>query len=101
MSDRKRRSKSREPTIHRFHAKVIGVTEGNTDGINRQDILRGCEVGERLRFEHEPKNPDHSFAIAVFNARDHQLGYLHENLAEKIVRGMNAGSRYTAKIVSL
>lgn len=60
-----------------FQCKVVDVTYENPDtGINRQDIVKTCKVGQSLMLQPEPTNQLNPFAVKVSRWDGHQIGYL-------------------------
>lgn len=53
-----------------------GVSHKNADGTDRQEFIAHCKNGESLTLIAEPKNPYDRHAVAVFNSKNQQLGYL-------------------------
>ena len=69
--------------VQDFHTKVVGVTFGNDDGSSRQEIIKGCKVGEDIIFKPVPTK-DYPDAIGVFNMRGQQLGHINAELAAEL-----------------
>ncbi|WP_242137351.1 HIRAN domain-containing protein [Sphingomonas sp. TREG-RG-20F-R18-01] len=55
---------------------VVGVRFPNSDKSNRRFEIMICPPGELVELRPEPKNKDDPNAIAVFSARNVQIGYL-------------------------
>jgi len=72
-----------------FFIKLVGVTYRNPDGTDRQHLVRHLSIGQTLVLKPEPTNPYDSEAVAVFDERGQQLGYLpqHSGVALLIDRG--------------
>jgi len=50
--------KKNNATMEPFHCKVVGVVDENLEtGINRQDIIKTCKVGQSLMLLPEPTTP--------------------------------------------
>lgn len=49
-----------------FATKVVGATYKNPDGINRQQIIKMCIAGEKIKLIREPNNPHDVCVIGVF-----------------------------------
>jgi hypothetical protein len=64
-----------------FTTKVVGSTYKNPDGLNRQQIIKMCKAGERIKLIREPNNPRDVFAIGVFRESGEQIGYLAKHVA--------------------
>jgi hypothetical protein len=69
------------PTPHSFHTKIAGVTHRNEDHSRRQEIIRKCNVGERLKLERDPDNQFDCGAIKVLRLNGEQLGYIPEHVS--------------------
>ena len=78
-----RKKKSRS-----IHTKVVGVTFQNSDGSDRQDIIRRrCRSGDELALSSEPDNPHADHAVAVYvtkkgwlgGVKTYQIGYLPDD----------------------
>ncbi len=59
-----------------FSVAVVGVGYPNADGSNRLFVIRTCAPGDPIDLRPEPRNRHDPAAIAVFDARGDQLGYL-------------------------
>ena len=64
-----------------FTTKVVGSTYKNPDGLNRQQIIKMCKAGERIKLIREPNNPRDVCAIGVFRESGEQIGYLAKHVA--------------------
>ena len=65
-----------------IHSKVVGVTQRNRDGTDRQRIIAdGCQVGEELTLLPEPDNPVDRYAIRLCRENGDQIGYMTRELA--------------------
>lgn len=62
--------------MRQLSVAIVGANYPNADGGNRRSEIAFCEVGEPLRLVPEPKNEYDEHAIAVFSARDFQIGYV-------------------------
>lgn len=69
---------------------VVGIDFPNTDRSrsNRRMELLVCAPGEPVALRREPKNPHDANAVAVFSARDVQVGYVSAERAPLIGRRM-------------
>ncbi|MFZ2995925.1 HIRAN domain-containing protein [Sphingobium sp.] len=56
--------------------KVVGVHHPNKGGGNRRFETMLCVPGEVIELRPEPKNKHDSHAVAVYSAREVQIGYL-------------------------
>ena len=90
----------RFPQIRTIHTKVRGVTKTNTDGFDRQRIIRQCcRSGDALFFIREPQNPVDRNAIQVRRVvytdvpdkprLGEQVGYLSRDLAQEFAARMD------------
>jgi hypothetical protein len=89
---------SRAAKVRHFHTKVVGVTHRNSDGTDRQKIIRNCRVFETLVLDHEEKNPHDPNAVRVLRGNGQQLGYLNAGLAEEVVWKSGQGYRFATFI---
>lgn len=71
---------------------VVGADYPNRRGPGRRFEIALCQPGEAVELRHEPKNPADPLAIAVFSARDVQLGYLTAERAA-LIGGFIRGGR--------
>lgn len=87
-----------------INSKIVGVTNINKDGTSRQEIIRELIYnGDSLMLEREPHNEYTPNAIAVYfdspNLDEHlQIGYLHNNLADRLAPLMDTGRVITAEV---
>jgi len=63
-----------------FHTKVVGVTYNNTNGKNRQEIIKKCHAGDDVIHLNIPSK-EYPDAIGIFTMQGEQLGYLSKELA--------------------
>lgn len=77
--------------------RVTGVTFPNADGTHRQRHVRAQHPGLPLRLRREPDNPYDTWAVAVEDAQQRQLGYLprHEGrwISEQLLVGLIVPAR--------
>lgn len=66
-----------------IRSRVAGVTFGNDDGSNRQEILSRMSKRRKLRFR-DAATEDHPNAISVHNVKGDQLGFLPSDISEYI-----------------
>lgn len=62
--------------MRQLSVKIVGANHPNSDGGNRRSEIAFCDPGELLELRPEPKNPHDEHAIAVFSARQFQIGYV-------------------------
>lgn len=55
---------------------VVGAAYPNKDGGNRRTEITFCDPGQSLELRPEPRNKHDEHAIAVFSARQFQIGYV-------------------------
>lgn len=67
--------------MRQLSVKIVGANHPNTDGGNRRSEIAFCDQGENLELRPEPKNPHDEHAIAVFSARQFQIGYVSSERA--------------------
>lgn len=67
--------------MRQLSVKVVGANHPNADGGNRRSEIAFCDSGEPLELRPEPKNPHDEHAIAVFSARQFQIGYVSSERA--------------------
>jgi hypothetical protein len=88
------------PHVRSIHTKIRGVTKGNPDGGNRQQIIKQwCRSGDALFLVREPNNPVDSNAMQVRrivygDTQDkyrlgEQIGYVSRELAEDLAPKMD------------
>ncbi len=81
-----------------FHSKVAGVTYDNPDGTGRQDLIRQCRAGDRLRSRREPDNRYDPNAVAVCTESGVRIGYLSSRLAAELAPLLDRGGRVDVEI---
>lgn len=79
-----------------FHTKLAGVTFED-----RQALLEGLTPGDPLRFERQPENPYDSNAIALFDARGSQVGFLNKRLAAALAPAVDSGAEYDVEVADV
>tara|TARA_R110001592_G_C13135396_1_gene746911 strand:- start:1450 stop:2181 length:732 start_codon:yes stop_codon:yes gene_type:complete len=79
-----------------FTLSIVGVTHSNDDGSNRQDILAKAKAGEKIKLVREYENEFDKEAVAVFNSRNEQLGYLPKG--DRLAHHIDSGGKLTATI---
>src|SRR5687768_13688427 len=80
-------------TVERFYSTVAGASKRNEDGSDRQSIIRSCAIGETLHLIPDQLNAYSAHAIRVVRANGQQLGYLPDDIAERLTVHMLAGGR--------
>jgi len=84
-----------------FRTRVVGVSHRNDNGSSRQEIVRGCSVGEALRLVREPENPHDPNAIRVCTRDGDQIGFLAADVAARLAPRLDAGAAAKAEIIAL
>ena len=77
----------------RFHTKVVGVTFND-----RQRFIPGLRAGEELQLRRERWNQYDCNAIAVYDGRGNQLGYISKELARDLAPRMDSGAQYRVTV---
>lgn len=75
---------------------VVGIDYLNENGSNRRFELLTCAPGDAMRLVLEPTNEHDPLAVAVYSARDHQVGYLSAERCGWIGGRIRAGEDYAA-----
>lgn len=70
---------------------VVGMGFDNKSGPPRQVEIAMCSPGEEVKLVAEPRNPADPNAIAVYSARDVQIGYIRAERAPMIGAAMRRG----------
>jgi hypothetical protein len=83
--------------IKNVKLKVVGVTFANENGINRQDIIKGLNIGDKIIIHREPTNRYDTNAIAVFSENG-QIGYVGKDYASILAPMMDVGTQFDVKI---
>jgi hypothetical protein len=94
-------SRSQDSKVRHFHTKIVGVTHQNSDGTDRQNVIRRCGLFENLALDHEEHNPHDSNAVRVCRINGQQLGYLNSGLAAEIVEKSESGYHFAVFIKDL
>ena len=86
------------PSVYVYESKVVGVSQKNEDGSDRQLIIsREVEEEDPLTLEREPSNQYDKNAIKVLSKDGNQIGYLNKELAEKIKQALDNEVEVIAK----
>jgi hypothetical protein len=75
----------------RISLAVVGVGFDNKSGPPRQFEIAMCSPGEEVQLVPEPRNPADPNAIAVYSARNIQIGYIRAERAPMIGAAMRRG----------
>ena len=91
-----------------FKTKVAGVTHKNSDGTERQKIIKKCKTGENLLLIREPNNPYDKSAISVHRESGEQIGYIASHVSKtehEAIPGLadeiDKGRKITAKVFEI
>lgn len=105
------KKKKKMPDVpYEFYSKVSGVTFQNSDGSDRQKLIRAyCKVGVPLVLWREPKNPYGANAIGVWvevrgfltPTKMMQIGYITSRAAEELAPIMDQGGKVRARITAI
>lgn len=82
--------------MEEFSLAVVGINYLNADKSNRRFELALCVPGEPVRLVLEPKNKHDPAAVAVFSARDMQIGYLSRERCLWVGSRIRAGEIFHA-----
>ncbi len=85
----------------RFITRVAGVSYKNSDGTERQGILRRLDPGDIAALVRELDNPHGSDAIAVVDPHFGQLGYIPGHVAARLADQLDSGKTGFARIVEI
>lgn len=72
------------PPKRTFVTRVVGVTQNNADGTNRQAILGKLSLGDIAALVREPRNRYDANAIGVVDPHFGQLGYIPAHIALRL-----------------
>jgi HIRAN domain len=80
--------------------RLRGGSHSNEDGTDRQRLIAECKAGCALTLRAEPGNPHDRHAVAVFDAKGQQLGYLPSDArdASAILRGESISATVDKRI---
>lgn len=84
--------------MRHFFGSVAGESFRNDDGTDRQTIIAGIRVGERLELVAEPDNPKDENAIRVLREDGKQIGYIKRSLAARLVDDLSDFRAFVAGI---
>ncbi|MEM9325915.1 MAG: HIRAN domain-containing protein [Bacteroidota bacterium] len=75
----------RIPSAFVIDTKVVGVSQENSDGTSRQEIIRSSvQENDPLVLAPEPDNPYDPNAVKVLNGQGQQIGYLPREVAGRV-----------------
>lgn len=75
---------------------IVGADHPNKRGPPRRFGIALCNPGDPVELRREPKNPFDEFAIAVFDERGVQLGYVRSERAAWLAPILDRGTEVTA-----
>lgn len=81
----------RRDRMRRLSLAVVGAGFDNKVGPSRLFEISMCKPGEEIRLKLEPKNPADPNAVAVYSARDIQIGYISAERAPLVGGAMRRG----------
>ena len=84
-----------------IHAKIVGVTYDNPDGINRQDIISSLKSNSPIFLKRDYANIYDPNAIKVVDSGGVQLGFISRELASQIAPQMDSGKKFSVSITGL
>lgn len=70
--------------------KIVGVSFKNSDGIERQDLIKRLKEGDVLTIEREPDNK-YDKNSHIIKSKDGVLGHVSKSLAEDLVEKVDEG----------
>jgi hypothetical protein len=70
--------------IRELSLAIVGADHPNKKGPGRRFEIALCLPGEAVELRREPKNPADPYAIAVYSARDIQIGYVRAERAQLV-----------------
>lgn len=82
--------------MRQLSVAVVGANHPNENGGNRRTEIAFCDPGEPLYLVPEPKNKHDEHAIAVFSARDFQIGYVASQRAVLLKKFISDGHQLNA-----
>ena len=71
---------------------VVGADHPNKNGPGRRFEIAMCIAGERIDLVPEPRNPVDPHAVAVYSARNIQIGYVRAERAQLIKSAIGRGT---------
>lgn len=83
-----------------IRTKVVGVTKGNDNGTNRQDLVRRCSAGDPVALVPDPHNKYDEKAVMVL-WRSQQLGFLKRKLAAELGEIISKGGLVDGRITEV
>lgn len=83
-----------------FKCAIAGAIHPNSDGSSRQDAIAKLLPGERLALVRDPDNPFDKHAIAVFNSKNQQIGFMPGGDI-RLARHLDQGSPAYAEVVEV
>jgi hypothetical protein len=74
------------------------VTFKNSDGSNRQSIIKDLAVGQKLRVQHDSANPFDANCQKLTTVENKEVGNLKRELASDVMNGQKNGWHYYAVV---
>lgn len=81
--------------------RLEGTDGLNPDGTSRQDLLRGCVVGEPLRLELQAATRDAPEQVAVYLEEGGPVGWLSESAGAGVAACLRKGRRAEAAVADV
>ena len=72
--------------------KIVGVSFKNSDGVERQDLIKRLKEGDVLTIEKEENNP-YDKNSHIIKSKDGILGHVSKDLAENLVEKVKNGEK--------
>ena len=86
----------------KFFTKIVGVSFENPTGPSRQELIAGLPSTPcQLQLERQLNNPYDVNAIAVFDTKGRQLGYLSKDIASRLAHELDKGIPIQAKAIQI
>lgn len=77
--------------MKRLSLAVVGADFANRSGPTRRFEIAMCQPGEPIELRPEPRNPADPNAVAVYSARNIQIGYVRAERAPFIANAIRRG----------
>lgn len=97
MESELERRRKNMPKIANVTLKVVGVSFDNSDGRNRQNIIKDMTTNSAVFLNREPQNQYDINAIAVMTI-DGQIGYISKDYSSILAPMMDKGTKFEAKV---
>jgi hypothetical protein len=84
-----------------YLSTLTGVQHANPDGTDRQTLIGQCQLGERLVLVLDSNNERSEHAVAVCRAGGGPIGYLPDDVAERVFAHLRSGRAAWAEVKEL